>query len=549
MTKRIFRAILSVSLAAVLVCMVLVAAMLHRHFEEQVFRELKSQAAYIVPGIEKEGTAYLERLPGPARITWVAAAGSVRYDSRETPADMDDHSGREEIRQALESGEGRSSRYSDTIAQRTLYYAIRMADGSVLRVSEAQYSVWVVMGSVLQLMVLVAAAVCVFAGVMASRAARQIVRPINGIDLTAPAADYHELEPLLERIRSQNQLIQRQMAQLSRRQEEFSAITENMSEGFLVVDNRSRILSYNGAALRLLEAEKPDEGESIYVLCREEAFHRCVEEALAGRQSELVLERDGFCRRVLANPVFQDSHLTGAVVVVLDTTEKEQREMLRREFAANVSHELKTPLTSILGTAEIVANGMVRPEDVPHFAGNIHREAGRLIGLVNDIIKLSRLDEGGPSADWQVCDLQAMAAEVLRQVESAAAEKRVTLSLSGGAARLRAVPQILEEIIYNLCENAVKYNREGGSVSVTVERRGDKSCISVADTGIGILAEAQSRVFERFYRVEKSHPTGGTGLGLSIVKHGAAYLGGTVELRSEVGKGSTFLLTFPAAEE
>ena len=340
------------------------------------------------------------------------------------------------------------------------------------------------------------------------------------------------------------------MLDLKRRQEEFAAITENMSEGFLVIDQETRVLSYNTAALRLLHGEaSAEEGASVYVLNREAGFRRAVEEALSGRRSEQLLERDDECRQIMANPVEQDGAVTGAVLVILDVTEKEQRESLRREFTANVSHELKTPLTSILGTAEILQNGLVKPEDIPHFAGNIHREAGRLIGLVNDIIKLSRLDEGGSTGTWETVDLYEQSRRILEQLASAAGEKGVTMELKGEKALARGVPQIVEEILYNLCDNAVAYNRPGGHVTVSVEDTPAGSRVAVEDTGIGIPQEIQGRVFERFYRADKSHSAGGTGLGLSIVKHGAAYLGASVELKSQPGKGSTFLLTFPPVTE
>ena len=337
---------------------------------------------------------------------------------------------------------------------------------------------------------------------------------------------------------------------MRQRREEFDAITENMSEGLLVIDQETRVLSHNSAALKLLGCERPvEEGESVLALDREAGFRRCVEEALAGRRREELLERDGECRRVFASPVEQDGVQNGAVLIVLDVTEKEQREALRREFTANVSHELKTPLTSILGTAEILENGLVKPEDIPHFAGNIHREAQRLIGLVNDIIKLSRLDEGSPAAQWEAVDLYRLSRSILDQLAVAAEKKQVTMTLEGGSALARGVPQIVEEIIYNLCDNAVAYNHAGGSVTVTVSDTPEGGRVTVRDTGIGIPREAQGRVFERFYRVDKSHSSGGTGLGLSIVKHGAAYLGAQVTLESEPGKGSTFILTFPKIAE
>lgn len=549
MTKRIFRSILSVSLAVLAASLVLIIGVLHGYFQDRVLSELQSRTSYLAHGLEREGAAYLENgFPNDCRVTWVAADGTVLWDNREDPAQMENHAGREEIHEALLLGRGHAVRYSETLSQKTLYYALRLSGGSVVRVSDTQYSVWLLVLQALQPVAFVILAAAILALWLAGRVSRQLVAPINAIDLNAPGdgAAYEELAPLLGKIRSQNRQIQRQMLDLKRRQEEFSAITENMSEGFLVVDQETRVLSYNSAALRLLHAKTPaEEGESVFALNREAGFRRAVEQALRGQRCEQLLEKDDFCRQVLASPVEQDNALAGAVVVILDVTEKELREGLRREFTANVSHELKTPLTSILGTAEILQNGLVKPGDIPHFAGNIYREAGRLIGLVNDIIKLSRLDEGGPAGQWETVDLYAQAGRILEQLAQAAEQKRVKLSLEGGRALARGVPQILEEVVYNLCDNAVAYNREGGSVTVTVTDTKDGAVLTVADTGIGIPREAQDRVFERFYRVDKSHSSGGTGLGLSIVKHGAAYLGAQIELDSESEKGSTFTLRFP----
>lgn len=551
MTKRIFRAVLTVSLAVLLAGLMLIVGVLHGYFQERMMAELARSTAYIARGVEREGLAYLTGgLPENSRITWVAADGTVLFDNWEDPAAMENHAGREEIRTALLLGHGTAARYSDTLAQKTVYYALRLRDGSVLRLSDAQYSVWLLVLQAMQPVALAALLAVCLAFWLAGRVSRQLVAPINAIDPDDPGdeMEYEELAPLVGKLRSQNRRIQKQVEDLRRWREEFAAITENMSEGLLVIDRETRVLSHNAAALRLLGAEAPEgEGGSVLALNREEGFRRCVEEALAGRRREELLERDGVCRRILASPVEQDGVLTGAVLIVLDVTEKEQRETLRREFTANVSHELKTPLTSILGTAEIMENGLVQPRDIPHFAGNIHRETQRLIGLVNDIIKLSRLDEGGPAGEWETVDLYRLGESVLGQLADAAEKKQVTLALEGGSALVRGVPQIVEEIVYNLCDNAVAYNRPGGSVTVTVSAAAEGARLTVRDTGAGIPREAQDRVFERFYRVDKSHSGGGTGLGLSIVKHGAAYLGASVALESEPGRGSTFTLTFPQA--
>lgn len=549
MTKRIFRSILAVSLAVLLASLLLIVGVLHGYFQDSVLADLTIRTSYIAHGIENEGINYLnEDLPGGCRITLVDTDGTVLYDNREDPAQMENHADREEIHEAAVLGQGHAVRHSDTLSEKTIYYALRLSDGTILRVSDTEYSVWRLVIQAMQPVALVLVLAFVLALVLASRVSRQLVQPINALDLNQPGnqAPYEELAPLLGKIRSQNRQIHKQMLDLQQRQEEFTTITENMSEGFLVIDQETRVLSYNSAALRLLrgsvDGPAPD---TAFALNREAGFRRCVEDALAGRRREELLEKDSSCRQVIASPVEQDGTIAGAVLVVLDVTEKEQRESLRREFTANVSHELKTPLTSILGTAEILQNGLVKPEDVSHFAGNIHREAGRLIGLVNNIIKLSRLDEGGPTTTWETVDLYQTAKSALDRLTAAAEQRQVTLELQGGPVQVHGVPQIVDEVLYNLCDNAVVYNRPGGKVCVTVADTDEGARVTVEDTGIGIPQEVQSRVFERFYRADKSHSAGGTGLGLSIVKHGAAYLGAKVTLESEEGKGSTFTLLFP----
>ena len=548
MARKIFRSMAAVSLAVLAASLVLIVGVLHGYFQDRVLEELRQKTVYAARGVEKAGMDYLTGdLPEDSRVTWVAPDGTVLFDNWEDPANMADHADRSEIREALLTGKGSAARYSDTLAEKTLYYALRLSDGSVLRLSDTQDTVWLLVLEAVQPMAFVLLAALALALWLSGKVARQLVAPINTMDLEDPDREppYEELAPLLGRIRSQNRQIRRQMLELRQHQEEFAAITENMSEGLLVIDRETRVLSYNTAALRLLRGEAPQAGESAYALNREAGFRRCVEGALSGQRTEQLLEREDSCRQVIASPVRQDGAVGGAVLVVLDVTEKEQREQLRREFTANVSHELKTPLTSILGTAEILENGLVKTEDVSHFAGNIHREAQRLIGLVNDIIKLSRLDEGGPAGQWETVSLRGVAEGVLDQLALAAERKQVTLALEGDCGPVRGVPQIVEEILYNLCDNAVAYNKPGGSVTVTLSACEEGERVTVADTGIGIPPEDRARVFERFYRVDKSHSGGGTGLGLSIVKHGAAYLGARVELESEPGRGCTFTLIFP----
>ena len=550
MKKRIFRAILLVTMTSLLASLALIVAVLHEYFQERTIEELGQSTAYIVHGVENEGVNYLsEGLRTEDRITWVDADGTVLFDNWEDPGAMGDHADREEIHEALHLGWGSAVRHSDTLSERTIYYAMRLSDGSVLRLATTQSSVWVLVLQALRPVILVMCLAFCLALWLAGRLSRQLVEPINAIDLSNPDAEeaYEELSPLIGKIRSQNRQINRHLETLRQRREEFDAITEHMSEGLLVIDRETHVLSYNSAALRLLgETNRPvEENESVLTLNREAGFRRCVEEVLAGRRCEELLENEERCCRVFAGPVEQDGVLTGAVLIVMDVTEKERREALRREFTANVSHELKTPLTSILGTAEIMRSGLVKPEDTAHFAGNIHREAQRLIGLVNDVIKISRLDEGSPAALWETVDLHQVAETVMDQLALSAERKEVTLTLEGSCGNVRGVYQIVEEIVYNLCDNAIAYNRPGGSVTVRLDTAAEGERVRVSDTGIGIPQEVQSRVFERFYRVDKSHSSGGTGLGLSIVKHGAAYLGARVELESEPGKGSTFTLIFP----
>ena len=549
MKRRIFRAILGVALTVLLASLVLIVGVLHGYFQDRALRELSQATAYIAHSVENEGIQYLEgTLPETDRITWVAADGTVLFDNWENPETMDGHINREEIREAMQLGRGSAVRYSETLSQSTLYYALRLTDGSVLRLAATQYSVWMLVLQALQPVAAVMLLALCLALWLAGRLSRQLVEPINALDpgRLEDQEPYEELAPLVRKIRSQNQQIERQMKDLRRQRREFAALTEHMSEGLLVIDKETRVLSYNAAALRLLHADAPAEtGESVLALNREAGFRRCVETVLAGRRCEELIERGDACCRLFANPVEQNGTLTGAVLMIMDVTEQERREALRREFAANVSHELKTPLTSILGTAEILRDGLVRPEDVTHFAGNIHREAQRLIDLVNDIIRLSRLDEGGAVGQWESISLRQVAQSVMEQLRPAAEQKKVAMALEGDCGPVRGVPQIVDEIIYNLCDNAIAYNREGGSVTLTLSQVEGGQRLNVADTGIGIPREAQNRVFERFYRVDKSHSSGGTGLGLSIVKHGAAYLGARVELVSELGKGSSFTLTFP----
>ena len=548
MRKKIFQNYLLVEVLVLVLCCGLFLGVLFQHYEKQAFSQLRTEANYIAHGMELSGESYLNTLQSDARVTWVDSDGTVRYDSAADPVVMQNHLNRKEIAEALRNGEGDGSHFSETLMERTLYYAVRLDDGTVLRVSCTQKTVMAMLLMMMPPLLGVAAAVLLVCMLMAFRLARHIVDPINRIDLDHPVIEetYGELEPLVKRIQEQNRTIRRQMDELSQRQREFSALTDNMSEGFLLVDYKTNVLSANHSALRMLGDGKVEE---ITNLRRDNCLPQVlttVEAALAGVRTETVQEIEGISWQIIANPVVSSGQVAGVAVLLMDVTEREQREKLRQEFSANVSHELKTPLTSITGFAELMKEGMVTGEKVKEFAGDIYREARRLIDLVNDIIRLSRLDENSKLFETEQVDLYDLCDEIIANLQNVAEQQNVTFSLSGEHVTINGVWQILNEMVYNLCDNAIKYNRPGGTVNVSVHRDGGSVRLTVRDTGIGIPYADQPRVFERFYRVDKSHSkeVGGTGLGLSIVKHGAQYHNARLELESEPGKGTSISVVF-----
>lgn len=553
MTGKLFRNSMAVAVTVMVLSIALFMGMLYQHFTDQIMEELQTETQLVAQGVEVEGLNYLQGMESRNRITWVAGDGTVLYDSQADASKMENHADREEIRQALENESGTAQRYSATLAQQTLYAAQRLSDGSVIRMASAQQTVVVVLLSMIQPILLILGIALIISAVLASRMTRGIIRPIVSLDLEHPenCDTYQELVPLLTRVKRQNETIQRQMAQLSQQQQEFSALTENMSEGFLLLDRRGRVLSYNSGALSQLGAQPPKGEVNVLVLNRSEGFQRAVDDALEGRKSCQMIHQGGRWCQVLANPVLRDGEQAGVVMVLLDVTEQEQREELRREFTANVSHELKTPLTAISGIAEIMRGGMVKPEDIEDFAGDIYQEAQRLIALVEDIIRLSRLDEGEGGLERENVDLLKLSDQVVHRLEPAARKQDVALKVTGRSVKVHGVASVLEEMLYNLCDNAIKYNKPGGRVTVTVDYLGQDAQVQVEDTGIGIPQEDQSRVFERFYRVDKSHSKeiGGTGLGLSIVKHGAALHDGQVRLESTPGRGTKVTLVMPTGTE
>ncbi|WP_077534554.1 sensor histidine kinase [Massiliimalia massiliensis] len=548
MTKRIFRSIITVAALVLVSCLIFIMGVLYEYFSGQFQKELQQAADYIGTAVEQEGFGYLDQIHSDeTRVTLIDADGTVLFDNTADITSMENHLDREEVQEALNKGTGESYRYSDTLSEKTFYYAEQLENGMVLRVSGTQYSVLTLIYGILQPLAIVLIILIVLSAVFANRAAKKIVQPINALDLENPPDDaYDELAPLLMKIRRQKRMIKSQLREAKRKQQEFSMITENMEEGFLVINSKTDLLSYNSSALRILGAKTEEAKESVLALNRSAPFRQAVEQVLEGVHQETLLDIQGGTYQLIANPVSQDDEVTGAVLILMDITERTQLERMRREFTANVSHELKTPLTSISGFAEIIQDGLVKQEDIPAFAGKIFTESQRLIRLVEDIIKLSQLDEGSVPYQKDLLDLYQIAIQVAAQLQPPAQESGITVAVEGEHAIISGVRPILEEVIFNLCDNGIKYNRPGGRVTIQISDESDRVSLTVSDTGVGIPLSDQERVFERFYRVDKSHSKeiGGTGLGLSIVKHGAAFLGAELSLKSALNQGTAITLTW-----
>lgn len=550
MTKKIFKSTVFVSATVLIFGIAFVMGILYQYFGHQLDTELEKEAQYLSYGIEQQGEDFLEKFRNTdSRITYMDEDGTVLYDNMADPEEMENHKDREEVREALSAGRGEAVRMSDTLSEKTVYYALRLSDNSIIRVSSTQYSVFALVLQLIQPVLCIIFVMLILAGIFASRIAGKIVEPINELDLEKPEENevYEEVAPLLSKISRQNRQIRTQLEEARRNQEEFSIITENMQEGLLVIDSYTMILSGNSSAWRIFQVNEPKTGQSVYSLNRNEDFRKVIEQVLDGRHGNALLRLDNEFVQLIANPVTREGNTVGAVLLLMNETEKVQRENLRREFSANVSHELKTPLTSISGFAEIIQDGFVKEEDVKKFAGRIYREAQRLIQLVEDTIKISQLDEGENPYEWENVDIYTISRNVCGNLKEIAKKKNVHLYIDGERLICRTVRPILEEILYNLCDNGIKYSKDDGTVSIHIRDLGNEIQLAVEDNGIGIPREDRNRVFERFYRVDKSHSKeiGGTGLGLSIVKHGVAFLGGTLKLTSEVDKGTQITVTLP----
>ena len=549
MTKKIFRSTLLVAVCALLTSLVLVMGCLYDYFAGLQSQALRDELTLAASGVSQGGETYLDTIDSNRyRLTWIAPDGTVLYDTQADASTMENHASREEVQQALAAGEGESSRYSQTLLEKTIYVARRMDDGSVLRICVSQQTLAVLLLGMVQPVLVILLAAVIFSALLAKRLSRRIVEPLNAIDLDHPleAKAYDEIAPLLGRINRQHEQIDDQLRELQRKTDEFTHITQSMPEGLVLLDNKNVILSINPSASKLFSAQAGCVGQNFLTLDRSTDVSQAIDRARETGHSETRVELSGRIYQFDISRIESAGEKIGAVLLCFDITERETAEQARREFTANVSHELKTPLQGIIGSAELIENGMVKPEDMPRFIGHIRTEAQRLVALIADIIRLSQLDEGVEMPKENV-ELLSLAGEVAEDLRAAADKASVTITTDGQSSIVFGVRRLLYEMLYNLCDNAIKYNRPGGSIRIHVENREQEAAISVLDTGIGIAPEHQSRIFERFYRVDKSHSkaSGGTGLGLSIVKHAAMYHGGKVALESEPGRGTEIRVTLP----
>lgn len=550
MTKKIFQSIFLVAGAVLLASLLIIMGFLYSYFGGVEENQLRDELSLASAAVESSGTDYLSQLTaGRCRLTWIAADGSVLYDTKTDAESLENHASRAEVSQALSTGTGESTRYSSTLLEKTMYYAQRLTDGTVLRISISRATVGMIAVGMLQPLLLVLIAALILSGVLARRLSRRIVDPLNSLDLEHPLDNdaYEELSPLLKRIHHQHVEIQTQLRELREKTDEFTQITGSMREGLVLLDEHGDILSINAAAQALFGADAQCVGRDFLTIERSHEISAAIQAAADDGHSEVRAERAGRIYQFDISRIASDGKPIGTVILAFDITEQEFAERNRREFTANVSHELKTPLQGIIGSAELIGSGMVKPEDLPRFVGHIHDEASRLVTLIDDIIRLSQLDEGGELPTEEV-DLLALSRETAESLRPAAEKKHVTLEVSGESAPVMGVRRLLYEIVYNLCDNAIKYNAEGGSVRVETACGPETVQLTVSDTGIGIAPDQQERVFERFYRVDKSHSkaSGGTGLGLSIVKHAVQLHRGTIALQSEPGKGTCIRVCFPA---
>ena len=544
MTSKIFRSTVFVAVVVLLCSLGVVMGVLYNHFTGVQVQQLKNELSLAVTGTEQYGNAFLENVEADRfRVTWIDTDGTVLFDTQVDQTTMENHADREEILEAFETGRGSAVRNSTTLTEQTYYEAQRLQDGTVLRISTNQESAWALIMDMLWPVVLVAVLAIGLSALLARRMAKNILEPLNKLDLEQPLKNdvYEEISPLLHRIHRQHRQIAEQIDQLNRKANEFQQITSHMQEGLVLLDSEGTIISINPAAKDLFEAEDDCVGKNFLTIDRTSSMRNAVNDALDKGRGYAKLGRNGRNYQFDLSRIESDGAVIGAVVLAFDITERLNAEQMRREFSANVSHELKTPLQGIIGSAELLESGMVKRSDEVRFVGHIKKEASRLVSLIQDIIRLSQLDEGVELPKENV-DMLELAEEVKAILEPSAADKQVTVQIAGNGFCVEGVRRMLHEVLYNLCDNAIKYNVPGGSVTISAEN----NRLVVSDTGIGISAEHKDRIFERFYRVDKSHSkaSGGTGLGLSIVKHAAAYHKAEITLESAPGKGTAITIQF-----
>lgn len=548
MTKKIFRSMITIALVVLLSSLFVATTFIYDYFNKTQVKQLKEELELVKETVNNVGVEYFENFDSTIfRFTVVDEDGTVLYDTVADAAQMENHSDREEIREALENGYGSSARNSSTLTEKTFYEAVLLDSGDVLRISVSQLT----LGALFVGMSPAICAIIFVAGIvsflLASKMTQKIIEPLNKLDLENPTENnsYEELSPILTKINKQHKQINRHIEELHRKADEFEQITSSMSEGLILIDEKGTILSINNACKKIYAVKTDVVGSNLLSVDRTKQMSNAVKDALRGEHSEFIIQKNGCEYQFNVNPIETDGKRLGAVILAFDITEKAFAERNRQEFTANVTHELKTPLQSIIGSAELLENGLVKPEDTGRFVGNIRKEASRLVSLINDIIRLSQLDENHEPATETV-NLREVANEVVEVLTASATKKDVSLEVIGDACVIYGVRRYIYEIIYNLCDNAIRYNVNGGKVTIDIHRENNRNVIVVSDTGIGIDAEHHARIFERFYRVDKSHSkeTGGTGLGLSIVKHAVMYHKGKIELESELGKGTTVKVLF-----
>lgn len=554
MTKKIFQSIIIVAATVLLASLTIILGVFYEYFGNIQKGQLTDELNLASVSVIKDGVDYLEQLQSDHyRLTWIDTDGTVLYDTETGNEELENHKDRAEVKTAFEKGIGESTRYSATLMEKTRYYAKRLEDGTVLRISAKYATTGLLVLGMLQPIIFIIIGALIFSGVLASRLSKRIVEPLNNLDLERPLENetYEEISPLLNRINRQSSEISKQLRRLEEKTDEFNQITESMKEGLVLLDNKGIVLSINPAARNIFGSDTQGAvGHDFLRLDRSRTLSAAIEKTFEEGHSEIRIERMGREYQLDISRIESAGKVLGAVMLAFDITEQEYAERNRREFTANVSHELKTPLQGIIGSADLIETGMVKPEDMPRFIGHIRKEATRLVALIEDIIRLSQLDEGN-ELPCEEFDLMDIAEEVEQNLESAAGARDITLSLSGRNAIMHGVRRLMYEIVYNLCDNAIKYNLPGGKVEIMVDRKDEEAVLCVKDNGIGIAPEHQDRVFERFYRVDKSHSksSGGTGLGLSIVKHAVQYHHGKLELKSEIGKGTEITVRFPIEKQ